>query len=249
MGVDVHAKKLRGEMGVTKPPFLPTSAFEHLSVSFQERPLDSCLGMTIRVNGMIGVLVSSEIAESGRKVFTAAHELGHVVIPSHAKIDTFKCAERDFNILNTTGVKPLEREANEFAAEWLMPTEFIKAYSRSELDFDVISDFAETFGVSLTAAAIRLVGITQQDMMLVVSENGFMKYSVRSKDFPYYLDFGKLPPTYALRASKDGKSQREFMAVSSDNWFKGRQPESDEVYECSIKLGSYGTVLTMLWVE
>lgn len=249
MGVDVYAKKLRDEMGITNPPFLPTSAFEHLSVSFQGKPLDSCLGMTIRVSGMVGVLVSSEIAENSRKTFTAAHELGHVVIPSHSGIATFKCTEKDFNTWNAKGTKPLEQEANEFAAEWLMPTEVIKNYSRRELDFDMISDFAETFGVSLTAAAIRLVGVTQYEMMLVVSENNFMKYSVKSKDFPYYLDFGKVPPTYAQKALKEGKSQREFMAVSSDDWFKGRQPESGEVYECSMKLGRYGTVLTMLWTE
>jgi hypothetical protein len=76
-----------------------------------------------------------------------------------------------------------------------------------------------------------------------------MKYFRASQDFPYRLDWGKVPNTYA-RNNLGGKPfPTEFMTVASDEWFKGTQPESEEILEYSVKLGDYNTVLTMLWVE
>ena len=247
MGSEVHATELRKKMGLTAPPFLPKVAFDFLGVSYMESPLDGCLGMTLRVNGNTGVMVSSNIPEEGKKHFTAAHELGHVTIPSHAKINTFKCTNND---LMENSKKPEELEANKFAAEWLMPLEIFKPRCRRrDPGFDNISELAYDFNVTLTAAATRFVEVTDHDIMLVASANGVMKYFKPSSDFPFKLDFGRLPNTYARNNLRGQPIPEEFMTVSSDEWFKGAQPESGEVLEYSVKLGDYDTVLTMLWVE
>lgn len=57
-----------------------------------------------------------------------AHELGHLCTPSHLN-ETYYCTIEDLN--NYQEKKPAEKEANEFAAELLMPrswlTQAIKA--------------------------------------------------------------------------------------------------------------------------
>lgn len=247
MGVEFHATELRQKLGLTAPPFLPQAAFTSLDVYYQECSLDGCLGMTLRVDGNIGVMVSSNIPEEGKKLFTAAHELGHVVIPTHAKTSSFKCTSND---LWGNSKNQQEIEANQFAAEWLMPKGIFKSHcAKLEPDFDSISNLGYEFNVSLTAAAMRFVEVTDHEVMLIASENGVMKYFRSSLDFPYRIDWGMIPNTYA-RNNLGGKSfPQEFMAVASDEWFRGRQPDSSEVLEYSVKLGDYNTVLTMLWVE
>lgn len=247
MSVEFYAAELRKKLGLTMPPFLPQTAFASLDVVYQECHLDGCLGMTIRINGNIGVMVSSNIPEEGKKTFTAAHELGHVVIPSHAKMNSFKCTSND---LWGSSKNPQEVEANQFAAEWLMPREIFKVSCRKlEPDFENISKLGYEYNVSLTAAAMRFVEVTDYEVVMVASENGIMKYFKSSQDFPYRLDWGKVPNTYARNNLVGKPFPTEFMTVASDEWFKGNQPENDEVLECSVKLGDYNTVLTMLWVE
>lgn len=247
MSAEFHATELRKRLGLTEPPFLPQAAFSALDVVYEETGLDGCLGMTLRINGNIAVMVSSNIPEEGKKLFTAAHELGHVVIPSHAKITSFKCTSSDV-VGNSRN--PQEVEANRFAAEWLMPKEIFKTRcTKLEPNFDSISELAYEFNVTLTAAAMRLVEVSDYEVMMVASENGMMKYFKVSHEFPYRLDWGKLPNTPARNNLLGKPFPTEFIAVASDEWFKGSQPESGEVLEYSVKLGDYDTVLTMLWVE
>lgn len=247
MGADFFATKLRKKLGLTTPPFLPQTAFSSLGVAFQECKLEGCLGMTLRVDGNIGVMVSNNIPEEGKRLFTAAHELGHVTIPSHEKISQFKCTSTD---LWGNSNKRHELEANEFAAEWLMPKEIFKLRcAKFEPDFNMISMTASEFSVSLTAAVTRYVEFTEHEVMLVVSKNGIMKYFKPSQDFPYRLDYGVVPNTYTRNSLIGEPFPSEFMAVASDDWFEGEQPDDNEVLECSVKLGDYDTVLTMLWVE
>lgn len=247
VGTEFYASELRKRVGLIAPPFEPKAAFDFLDVSYRECPLDGCLGMTLRLSGNTGVMVASNIPEEGKKQFTAAHELGHVTIPSHSQINTFRCTNND---LMDNSKKPQEIEANQFAAEWLMPLEIFKPRCK-KLDpgFDIISELAYEYNVTLTAATTRFVDVTDHEVMLVVSANGMMKYFRPSQHFSYKLDFGKLPNTYVRNNLLGRPIPEEFMAVSSDEWFMGSQPESGEVLEYSVKLGDYDTVLTMLWVE
>lgn len=82
-----------------------------------------------------------------RSRFTLAHEIGHVVL-GHRDGGVIT----DFFRGRTDGhVNPQERDANEFAAELLMPRKLFKQIwgSSSEEELSIV------FGVSVTAAAVR----------------------------------------------------------------------------------------------
>ncbi|MFT4164189.1 MAG: XRE family transcriptional regulator [Microlunatus sp.] len=97
---------------------------------------------TTRVDGMsqwIGeqpVIYINSDSPTDRKRLTLAHELGHLVLHS------------------TEVVEEIEEQANEFAAEFLMPIEVIKPQLRN-LRIDVLPDLKRQWGVSMAALIER----------------------------------------------------------------------------------------------
>ena len=72
-------------------------------------------------DGLKAIIYNDNIVEAGRKNFTIAHELGHYSL--HANNSDLKCSINDLN--NFGDIPPhgenIEREANVFAANLLMP--------------------------------------------------------------------------------------------------------------------------------
>ena len=99
-----------------------------------------------------------------RKRFTIAHELGHLLLHKHSRVHV----DRGFRVrlrsgLSGEGTDRDEMEANRFAAELLMPIEFLQA-DLEEREFDLADDgqlraLAKRYGVSTQALAIRLSGL------------------------------------------------------------------------------------------
>lgn len=78
-------------------------------ISEQNKTLD---GVSFLMAGVPVILVNNKI-QNARKYFTIAHELGHIVM--HLPEDIIVTKNRD-----------IEKEANEFASEFLVPTEAIR---------------------------------------------------------------------------------------------------------------------------
>lgn len=90
-----------------------------------------------------------------RKRFTCAHELGHVIIPWHigSFVDDFESGQ----VIETDEYWVYEKEANVFAAELLMPDQWIRRIiSDADSHEDRISSLIDDADVSLDAARIRL---------------------------------------------------------------------------------------------
>lgn len=88
----------------------------------------------------------SKNTSAKRDVFTIAHELGHFVLHSKLGLIQLK-AGRDENI------DTAEREANSFAAAFLMPAELVKS-KHHDLSGNLYS-LADAFNVSLSAITWR----------------------------------------------------------------------------------------------
>ncbi len=97
-----------------------------------------------------------------RQNFTAAHELGHFLLHDFDEIHV----DRQFKVwlrneASSQGTDVEEKEANLFAAEFLMPVNFLakdieEIGTFDLLDEDVIRDMAERYGVSSQAMTFRL---------------------------------------------------------------------------------------------
>jgi len=136
------AKNLLQGAGILHPPVDVRNIAKSLSISIAEAPNkdDGMSGLILRSDGktLIGVNASHH---ENRKRFTIAHELGHFKL--HDK-GVFVDHEKNFHVKfrsKHTGFDPEESEANAFAAELLMPEEWIKS------DFETLKNSFSTLGI------------------------------------------------------------------------------------------------------
>lgn len=109
------------------------------------------------------IIIKSNIS-SYRKRFTYAHELGHLQIPSH--IGMISCTTELSEHMDIGAYYQMEQEANAFAAELLMPEDWLISLVSQ---FDTVKNLLEqvTIGanVSLTAAVYNLIPILPANYM------------------------------------------------------------------------------------
>jgi Zn-dependent peptidase ImmA (M78 family) len=132
-----------------------------LSIEFQ--PMDGEMsGCLIRnENGGATIGINSH-EHSNRQRFTLAHEIAHFIL--HKGESTF--IDRNFYRNSKDGDSVEEMEANDFAAQLLMPEEFlakdIEDLQKSEdiENGDAIQDLAKKYKVSKQALMFRLASLT-----------------------------------------------------------------------------------------
>jgi Zn-dependent peptidase ImmA (M78 family) len=248
-----HARGLLKKLKISALPIDPFQIAENMEIVVKEDDCEGYSGMLLVVNGQALISIKSTIREHTRKRFTAAHELGHYRIPEHLIGRTyFKCTDKD---LDTYEKGSKEFEANEFAAELLMPEElFKKRISPKDFDRGLLEDLTSEFETSLTATARRFVEISG-DYALVCSENFCIKWFLKGDEFPFFLK------AKGERLSEDSVAidffhgeglPSSFQPVPGDAWlddYRLRERDDVEISELSVAQPYYNQVLTFLYFD
>ena len=125
-----------------------------LGLRIEEAELGDCSGMLIPAKRLIRVNASEAMSgdtPTRRHRFTIAHELGHWIFHAHgAECAPTYCRSQD---VSQDTDRTLEREANVFGAELLMPETAVREAWAAFPDADGL---AKLFGVSVLAAQWRL---------------------------------------------------------------------------------------------
>lgn len=201
----------------------------------------------------------------GRKRFSLAHELGHFHLPSHRNVGAFvegvghafTCADRDLRARASDAARR-EWEANDFAAELLMPYRlFSRDVERREATFRTVVDLGapDQYDVSLTAAAWRLVETTREACALVVSVGGQVEWVVRSEAWRYPLVESRraVPPGSAAAAVSTGESPNSegeqldplvWLASPDGRWVASNDIE---LFESTHAVPRLKQVLSLIW--
>ncbi|HWR38069.1 MAG TPA: ImmA/IrrE family metallo-endopeptidase, partial [Patescibacteria group bacterium] len=139
-------------------------------------------GCLIQENDSAAVLINVHIAYYGRKRFTIGHEIGHFCIPWHVKTE-YECRTADIETFKSD--KEEEYEANVFASELLFPTkDAVEILKKREVSIQLSKDIAEEYGLSLCAAARKLVEKTEYDSCAIaLSQNNTCLWRIRSPKF------------------------------------------------------------------
>lgn len=163
---------------------LPTTPFGKGAVLLEPAPVTwgSSEGALVRNpdNPNEWGIFYNDKARPERQRFTLAHELGHFVLHrnSHA---SFNC-DKESIYTGADTLKLIEREADEFASNLLMPGDLLRQrITGKRIDFHLLGELAKEFGVSLEAMCIRLIKFTEQRAVLVYWDYGYMKYQWRSQ--------------------------------------------------------------------
>jgi Zn-dependent peptidase ImmA (M78 family) len=218
-----------------------------LGALVRERDLQGCEARLVRKGNMGIISVNAHIPEEGRKRFAIAHEIGHFIL--HRGTQLILCNEDDMWLWKEN--KTQEIEANEFAANLLMPQEiFVRLIKQGQPTLDTISDLAKDFRTTMTAAALRYVSFSKEPCAIVFSKDGVIKWYRKSSSFNFHVRVGeKLSfDTYAFDYFDGVKIPKEPESVPARAWLAGEINEESELFEQSLSLGSYGVVLSLLWV-
>lgn len=129
----------------------------YADLEYHSFPVSTVDGISLHLksaNRRPNILINSDIVETRAK-FTLAHEFGHVIIPWHSgtifsTIDKYSSSV-DF------AYREMEAEANRFAAELLMPSEWIRSLLKQENNpAKVFKQIRLTVGTSPIAILIAM---------------------------------------------------------------------------------------------
>lgn len=163
-----RAQQLLADGGVTKAPAPLERLADLCSATIRYEPFDGDVSGMVHCRadggGVIGV--NSEHSKT-RQRFTIAHELGHLLLHADEEfhIDEKRpLARRDE--VSSQATDPREIEANQFAAELLMPDALVRDSVEALVEDDpevtveeAIEELARTYRVSTLAMTHRLTNL------------------------------------------------------------------------------------------
>ena len=255
------ARDLLQEAGVESLPVDPFAIASALRppIGVVERRLEEDVyGACCLVSNRFVILVSPSCPSSGHKRFTVAHELGHYRIDGHVEA-MFSGGDQEVWSKGAhfqQGATWVEREADYFASELLMPEHLVRPLLRGCNSMEVVRRIEDACGVSLTAAAITMVRLTRDPLAALVSKDGVLEWpavseSLRTYPWARMRQKGEwAPPRSATRRlGRDPSSVLEGAEDSEEGllceWFP-EAPDETLVTEEAVGLGAYGRVLTLL---
>jgi Zn-dependent peptidase ImmA (M78 family) len=159
-----RAIQILSELGVAEPPVDVFSIAEQRGVRLRAGELGDEISGLLMVKDGSSTIGYARSHSKNRQRFTVAHELGHHEL--HRKHELL--IDKGPMILyrdgaSSSGDDPLEKEANAFAAELLMPEAMVKAEIAARglrlADEKEIELLAQIFSVSITAMVFRLVNL------------------------------------------------------------------------------------------
>jgi Zn-dependent peptidase ImmA (M78 family) len=212
------------------------------------RATESYDGALLRVQGVPRgtVIINTNIREEARQRFTLAHEIAHFVLPNQRDLLT-PCAQSSIERW-ASNIALAEHEANQFAAQILMPQIAIQDHLRLEPSFASAMAIAQRCGTSLTASGYRLVSLTSFPAALVWSEQGQVRWYKASDEFGRWIRRGSLSTaTYAADCFVGKPVPEKLEPVPAEAWlFEKGLRSGSRIWEHSRALPRYRSVLSLL---
>lgn len=210
-------------------------------------PLQGCDARLIR-KGEKGIIRVSNNLTEGQKRFAIAHELGHWEM--HRDISQWHLCTNE-NLASYKSNEP-ELQASSFASEFLLPTKLMRPIcAEAEPNMGLICQIAENFCTGLIATALRFIELNENPCMVVLSDGNRVKWWRKNDHcqnvwFESKQEIGR--EALATKCSKENKLEGKPVPYSA--WFKHIESEDREtVFEHSIKLGNFDSVLSLLWFD
>jgi len=202
---------------------------------------------------------STAIENEGFINFTIAHELGHYFLDGHIEALLRNGNDTHFSSSGFVSNNLHEREADQFAAELLMPEPFFKAALRQRgSGFDAIQNLADLGRTSIVATAIRYAKLADDPVAAILSSGNQIEwcflspelrgcrgvYNLGKKDF---VPTGSATQKFNRDADRVALGEKVEQFCTLKDWFE-RAPRI-EIQEDVVGLGHYGKTLTILFTE
>lgn len=195
--------------------------------------------------------------ESRKGRFTLSHELGHYFIDYHRH--ALLCGKMQPHIhryepFGKNEEWTLEREADEFAADLLMPLPQFKVDVRGKtFSGDLIKQLSDKYQVSFSACALRYMRLNLVPIMLVYAMEGKIKWQMRSDDFPFWrLKYGtnKVPENTVMGDyfyNNDSACCRQSEIIFASDCFHTQSEDDNRLQFYEYCIPYRKQALSMFW--
>jgi Zn-dependent peptidase ImmA (M78 family) len=160
----LRAQQVLASLGIASSPTPVEKIAKALQAQVRFSPFDNELSGMVYIKDGVPIIGVNSLHHPNRQRFTIAHELGHLelhrdMITSSVHVDkNFPGLMRDAKA--ATGTELIEIQANQFAAELLMPQTLIdQALAGKQFDIDddgPLEELAKKFKVSKQALEYRI---------------------------------------------------------------------------------------------
>ncbi|MFC1223409.1 ImmA/IrrE family metallo-endopeptidase [Pedobacter sp. BG31] len=215
------AQKLLNDLGWLQPGDL---SLEEIAFSLdgiiKYSPLTGSSGRILMNKESAIITVDSNISYEAKRNWVTAHEIGHLCL-HNGLTPLFSDTEKTLSDWYKNGSQ--EQQANDFAAELLMPSSLFKQKAGGHrLSISLIQDLAQYFNVSLTTTFLRYRLLGDFPVMIVFIEDGLVKWKQHTPGFPFeYLPYGSKVPVYSVAGDLfyHGTSADTPEKVDAIEWF------------------------------
>jgi Zn-dependent peptidase ImmA (M78 family) len=182
-----------------------------------------------------GAIFYSNRGPRPRQRFTIGHELGHFLLPWHRQAK-FQCTAED---ITSGGNKDWEIQANQFAAELLIPAPLVKTRLQKLKDPELahIMALRDEFETSMEMTARRVVELSEYACAVIFSKDNVVRYPVWSPYFTHRLCVKKGERLPAKSPSREAASDPdEWHELDAHWWLVERRGEDtpESVYEQTL---------------
>ena len=230
-------------LDLTHPQQIDLEAIAHnCHLKIRYSPLDGCAANILGI-GDRGIITIDEASSTGRQRFSLAHEIGHWIYDRGRGMNVCKTTDMGTTWTGKKRFNPIERRANVFAAELLLPRKwFIDAASGQPVSFETVEKLGRVFQSSRTATALRLVELGDSPSMLLFFDQSrsLKRFSV-SKDLVDQLYPHKLlsKTTHAWKELIDnGYTSAKSEQVDGDEWINHPKAFDITLNESAIRVGT-----------
>lgn len=183
----------------------------------------------------------------GRERFSIAHEIGHWKLHRGR---SFRCRVDQVEE-NFASSRDVEKQADTFASHLLMPAGMFNEAIRSagQPNFKQLGDVAAAFDTSLTATALRLVGVDTLPAIIACYTRNGLRWHAAAKHVPrrWYLTDKVDEDSFAYDLLFSGKECLSLGKQSADAWFTNDDADRYEVLEQCVPLRG-DEVLVLLYL-
>lgn len=221
---------------------------------YEEKSLQGKEGEIITLKGKSIITINSSIEFESKKRFAAAHELGHFEM--HKDLYPIISDTND-DLMKWFQGGPHEIEANEFASEFLMPSNtFYKECEKKIFGPDLIDHLSKRFQVSKTATILKFVKAGNHPVCVVYCKANKMKWFKPSHDFRYYLEFERNQPppsgsvAYEIYTTKKDYSGDELKQdIWKSDWLRMKDDDEQDsrFFEYCLYAKAYDYTLSIIW--
>lgn len=225
-------------LGITEPRDIDVEAIAYyVGLRVKRRRLKCCEAMITGL-GNRGIISVNPGGMPQRERFSIAHELGHW---AHHRGETVACRAADIGKFSQSN--NVERAADQYAADLLMPWPMIKSECRRhrKLNLNALKEVAGAFKTSLTATLIRMIDsdIYPASMIICHGTTGrkWHRYAPKmdTRWFPRdELDTDSF--AFELLHSQNQDEQGYPRKIGADAWFDKASAAKYEITEQSFRI-------------